>query len=259
MEKASTRTRISFEVAVVRARRLPIGLAGRDLQLGRNEPLDDTARMFSRYLHGVVLRTFGHDRLETLAAASDVPVINALTDKFAPVPVARGLDDRARAARDAGFAGLRVAWIGDGNNMAHSWIDAARMLGFELRLACPERYTPAPDVLAAARARGANVTLTEDIAEAARGAARGHDRRLGEHGPGRRGRGAPQRVSPAYCVDDAAHGAAPRRRDLPALPARAPRRRGHADVIDGPASAVWDEAENRLHAQKALLELMSRA
>src|SRR4051794_29372574 len=136
MEKASTRTRISFEVAVVELGGYPLGLAGRDLQIGRNEPLDDTARIFSRYLHAVVIRTFGHERLETLAAASDVPIINALTDKFHPCQLLADLMT-VLEHRAAGFDGLRVAWIGDGNNMAHSWINAAALLGFELRLACP--------------------------------------------------------------------------------------------------------------------------
>jgi ornithine carbamoyltransferase len=254
MEKASTRTRISFEVAVVELGGYPLGLAGRDLQIGRNEPLDDTARIFSRYLHAVVIRTFGHERLETLAAASDVPIINALTDKFHPCQLLADLMT-VLEHRAAGFDGLRVAWIGDGNNMAHSWINAAALLGFELRLACPERYMPAMDVVATARARGAQITLTHDVAEAARGvdvvttdvwASMGQE----DEAEARRS------AFRNYCVTSELMAvAAPGAIFLHCLPAH----RGEevsAEVIDGPASRVWDEAENRLHSQKALLELI---
>jgi ornithine carbamoyltransferase len=254
MEKASTRTRISFEVAIVELGGYPLGLAGRDLQIGRNEPLDDSARIFSRYLHAVVLRTFGHDRIETLAAASEVPIVNALTDKFHPCQLLADLMT-VLEHRKAGFDGLRVAWIGDGNNMAHSWINASALLGFEIRLACPERYMPAADVVAAARARGANVVLTHDVAEAARGAhvvttdvwaSMGQE----EEADARRS------AFRDYCVTSQLMSlAAGDAIFLHCLPAH----RGEevtAEVIDGPASRVWDEAENRLHSQKALLELI---
>ena len=166
MEKASTRTRISFEVAIHELGGYALGLAGRDLQLGRNEPLDDTARIFSRYLHGVVIRTFAHDRLQTLAAASDVPVINALTDKFHPCQLLADLMTVIEH-RAEGLSGLRVAFIGDGNNMAHSWMLAAAQLGFELRLSCPPDYAPAADV--AERAQG-HIRIGSDVREAVRGA-----------------------------------------------------------------------------------------
>jgi ornithine carbamoyltransferase len=134
MEKASTRTRISFEVGIHELGGQPLALAGRDLQLGRDEPLEDTARVLSRYMHGVVMRTHGHDRLVTLAAASGVPIINALTDKFHPCQVLADLMT-VREHRSAGLAGMTVAWVGDGNNMAHSWILASALADFELRLA----------------------------------------------------------------------------------------------------------------------------
>jgi ornithine carbamoyltransferase len=254
MEKASTRTRISFEVAVVELGGHPLALAGRDLQLGRNEPLDDTARIFSRYVHGVVIRTYGHDRLETLAAASDVPIINALTDEFHPCQLLADLMT-VLEHRAAGLTGLRVAWIGDGNNMAHSWINAAAQLGFELRLACPERYSPAPAVIAKARARGANIVLSQDLVSAARGA---HVvttdvwASMGQEDEAEQRRNAFR----GYCVTrELMARAATDAIFLHCLPAH----RGEevtAEVIDGPASRVWDEAENRLHSSKALLELV---
>lgn len=258
MEKASTRTRISFEVGVHELGGHPLALQGRDLQLGRDEPLADTARVFSGYVHAVVIRTFGHDRIETLARHSQVPIVNALTDKYHPCQLLADLMTVVEH-RSRGLADLRVAWVGDGNNMAHSWILAAAQLGFELRLACPDGYRPAIDVLETARALGrGKVTLTSDLDEAVRDAdvvttdvwaSMGHEgeaeaRRLAFRG---------------YCVTQRHMALAARDAIfLHCLPAH----RGEEvapEVIDGPASRVWDEAENRLHAQKALLELMCGA
>jgi ornithine carbamoyltransferase len=255
MQKASTRTRISFEVGIHELGGYALPLAGRDLQLDRNEPLEDTARIFSRYMHAVVLRTYGHEQIETLAAASSVPFINALTDKFHPCQLLADLmtviEHRAQ-----GVAGLRVAWIGDGNNMANSWILAASQLGFELRIACPNGYAPAPDVLAVARAAGrGQVTVTTDLAEATRGA---HVVTTDVWASmGQEDEAAARRLAfDGYCVTPALMGLAAKDAIfLHCLPAH----RGEevaAEVIDGPASRVWDEAENRLHAQKALLELI---
>jgi ornithine carbamoyltransferase len=207
----------------------------------------------SRYLHGVVLRTFGHDRIESLAEHSSIPVINALTDKFHPCQVLADLMT-VQEHRPAGLAGLVVAWIGDGNNMAHSWILASARLGFELRLACPDGYRPADDVLALADAqgkgkrvvvsapdqaiRGAHVVTTDVWAS------------MGQEGEAE----ARRQAFLGYCVtEDLMAQATPDAIFLHCLPAH----RGEevtAEVIDGPASRVWDEAENRLHVQKALLE-----
>jgi ornithine carbamoyltransferase len=253
MEKASTRTRISFEVGIHELGGQALPLAGRDLQIGRDEPLEDTARVLSRYLAGVVLRTFGHDRLETLAAASQVPFINALTDKHHPCQLLADLMtiQEHRAQR---FDGLVVAWVGDGNNMAHSWIEAASLVGFELRLACPAGYQPAADVLAQARATGrGQVSVSDDVDAAMRGA---HVvttdvwASMGQEDEAE----ARRKVFRDFRVTAARMGlAAKAAHFLHCLPAH----RGEevdADVIDGPASLVWDEAENRLHAQKAMLE-----
>ncbi|HEX4351740.1 MAG TPA: ornithine carbamoyltransferase, partial [Polyangiales bacterium] len=253
MEKASTRTRISFEVGIHELGGQPVALAGRDLQLGRDEPLADTARVLSRYLHGVVMRTHGHDRIETLARASDVPVINALTDKFHPCQLLADLMT-IRQHRKDGLSGLTVAWIGDGNNMAHSWILASALCDFELRLACPPRYQPLPDVLASADAlrRGKRI-VTTDIDAAVRGAhvittdvwaSMGQEDEREER----------QKAFAGYCVSARHMSLASKEAIfLHCLPAH----RGEevtADVIDGPQSVVWDEAENRLHAQKGLLD-----
>jgi len=255
MEKASTRTRISFEVGVHELGGHALPLAARDLQIGRDEPVDDTARVLSRYVHAVVLRTYGHERIEQVAAASSVPVINALTDKFHPCQLLADLMT-IREQRPDAFDGLCVAWIGDGNNMAHSWILAAGQLGFELRLACPVGYQPAQDVLDRGRALGrGRVLVTTDPREAVSGA---HVVTTDVWASmGQEDEAQARRLAFAgYCVDaDLMAGAAKDPIFLHCLPAH----RGEevsAEVIDGPRSRVWDQAENRLHAQKALLELI---
>ncbi|HEX2678201.1 MAG TPA: ornithine carbamoyltransferase [Polyangiales bacterium] len=258
MEKASTRTRISFEVGIYELGGQPVALAGRDLQLGRDEPLEDTARVLSRYLHGVVMRTHAHERITTLAAASQVPVINALTDKFHPCQLLADLMT-VREHRKQGLAGMRVAWIGDGNNMAHSWILASALADFELHLACPVGYQPAADVLAQADAmkRGQRV-VTTDLDGAVRGAHVVTTDVWASMGQEEE-REVRKRAFSGYCVSDARMKlAAPGALFLHCLPAH----RGEevdASVIDGPQSVVWDEAENRLHAQKALLEALLTA
>jgi ornithine carbamoyltransferase len=255
MEKASTRTRISFEVGIHELGGQPVALAGRDLQLGRDEPLEDTAKVLSRYLHAVVMRTHAHDRLETLAAASHIPVINALTDKFHPCQLLADLMT-IREQRPEGLSHLTVAWVGDGNNMAHSWLLASAIVGFELRIACPPAYAPAPDVVAMADTlgRGRRV-ITQDIDAAVSGAhvittdvwaSMGQEEEREQRA----------RAFKGYCVGQRhIELASPDVLFLHCLPAH----RGEeveAAVIDGPRSRVWDEAENRLHAQKALLEML---
>jgi len=254
LEKASTRTRISFEVGIHELGGHALGLASRDTQLGRGEPLADTARMLSRYTHGVVFRTFEHDRVEALAAAASIPVINGLSDTFHPCQLLADLMT-VREAHGRELDGLPVTWIGDGNNVACSWMLAAAQVGLDLRLACPPGFAPPDAVLTMARARGARVLLTSDPAAAVAGArvvttdvwaSMGQEdeaerRRTAFHG---------------YVVDGALmRRAAPDAVFLHCLPAH----RGEevaAEVIDGPTSRVWDEAENRLHSQKALLELL---
>jgi len=255
MEKASTRTRISFEVGVTELGGHPLVIAGGDSQIGRGEPLADTAHVLERYVHAIVYRTYAHARIEELARYSSVPVINALTDDFHPCQVLADLMTIDEHRAD-GLRGLKVGWIGDGNNMSHSWILAAATVGFDLVIACPEGYRPSERVLAIAKQTGrGSVRVVEDIKDAARGAhvlttdvwaSMGQEDETA----------ARQKAFAHYCVDAAlmAH-AAPGALFLHCLPAH----RGEevsAEVIDGPASRVWDEAENRLHVQKAVLELL---
>jgi len=251
-EKASTRTRLSFEVGIHELGAQPVTLISKDTQLGRGEPIEDTARMLSRYVHGVVYRTFGHDRLETLARHASIPVVNGLSDKFHPVQLLADLMT-IREQFGPALEDIRVAWIGDGNNMAHSWIVAASVARFELVLACPAGYQPDPQVLAEARDRGARVRVVERPEAALDGAgvvttdvwaSMGQERETAER----------QRAFAGFIVDDASmKRASSDAIFLHCLPAH----RGEevsASVIDGEQSRVWDEAENRLHTQKALLE-----
>jgi ornithine carbamoyltransferase len=258
LEKASTRTRVSFEVGVFELGGYPLTLISKDTQLGRGEPLADTARMLSGYAHAVVYRTFGHDRVEELAAHATIPIINGLSDTYHPCQLLADLQT-VRAHTRGRLEGVKVLWVGDGNNMAHSWILAAARTGLVLRLACPEGYEPSPDIVAEARALGADVTVTRDPREAASGvdvvatdvwASMGQE----DEDAIRRAAFASYQVDArvmAAAASDAIF--------LHCLPAH----RGEevaGEVIDGPQSRVWWEAENRLHAQKALLvHLMTRA
>jgi ornithine carbamoyltransferase len=251
-EKASTRTRLSFEVGIHELGAQPVTLISKDTQLGRGEPIEDTARMLSRYAHGAVYRTFGHDRLEALSRHATIPVVNGLSDEFHPVQL---LADLMTIRQNFGpsLDGVRVAWVGDGNNMAHSWIVSAAVAGFELVLACPHGYEPDEQVLADALRRGANVRLVERPHQALDGAAVVTTdvwASMGQEGEAAKR----QRAFSGFIVDDRAmKRAAADAIFLHCLPAH----RGEevsASVIDGSQSRVWDEAENRLHTQKALLE-----
>ena len=251
-EKASTRTRVSFSVGAWELGALPLDLPVAQTQLGRGEPISDAARVLSRYVHGVVIRTFAQHKLEEYARWSTVPVINGLTDELHPCQVMADL--LTARERFGSLDGLVVAWIGDGNNMAHSWIEAASVLGFELRLACPERYQPQKAFIDAAAARGkGTIRLVEDPREAASGA---HVITTDVWASMGQEEEAQQRALAfaGYRVDRAlVEAARPDAIVLHCLPAH----RGEeieADVLEGPQSAVFDEAENRLHVQKAILE-----
>jgi ornithine carbamoyltransferase len=263
-EKASTRTRASFEIAMFELGGHALYLGMQGSQLERGEPLRDTARVLSGYCHGIMLRTFGHDRVDEMARYASVPVINGLTDLLHPCQVLADLQTVVQQfGSGAGsgetlriLRGVKYAWIGDGNNMANSWIEAAGILGLDLSIACPEGYEPDPDVLARARAteRG-RITIVREPAAAAAGrqvistdvfASMGQEAEADTR----------RRAFAGYCIDAALMaGAAPGAMVLHCLPAH----RGEEisdEVIEGPASAVWRQAENRLHAQKALLELL---
>jgi ornithine carbamoyltransferase len=247
--KSSTRTRVSFEVGAFQLGGHALFLSSRDIQLGRGEPIRDTARVLSRYVDGIMIRTFDHADVEELARYGSIPVINGLTDLQHPCQI---LADLLTVREHAGgWAGKTIAWIGDGNNMAHSWLDAAGVLGFELRLACPEGYDPDPAILARNRAL-TKIVLTRDPKEAAAGAhvvntdvwaSMGQEEEQAQREQAFRG----------FLVDDALMARADAKAIfLHCLPAH----RGEEvteSVIEGKQSRVWDEAENRLHVQKALM------
>ncbi len=249
--KSSTRTRVSFEVGTYQLGGQALFLSSRDIQLGRGEPIADTARVLSRYVNGIMIRTFDHAEVEELARCATVPVINGLTDLLHPCQVLADLFTVHEAL--GGWDGKRVAWVGDGNNMANSWIEAAGLLGFELRLACPEGFEPDRAIFERAQARaGACITITEVPEEAVEGAHVVNTdvwASMGQEDEAEARRNAFK----GYTVDAALMKLADRRAIfLHCLPAH----RGEevtAEVIEGPQSRVWDEAENRLHVQKALL------
>ncbi len=248
--KRSTRTRVSFEVGVYQLGGHALFLSNQDLQLGRGETVADTARVLSRYVDGIMIRTFAHSEVEELARHATIPVINGLTDLLHPCQL---LADLLTAVEEFGpdLARLRVAWIGDGNNMANSWLNAARIFGFELRLACPERYEPDAKILKAAKAETAVALLRqpEEAMEGAHVVSTDVWASMGQEGEAEERR----RALSGYAVTEALMARADEKAIfLHCLPAH----RGEeveASVIDGPQSRVWEEAENRLHVQKALL------
>jgi len=253
-EKASTRTRVSFAVAAQQLGAGAVVLSPGDTQLGRGEPIRDTARVLSRYLDALVIRTFEHARLEEMARHADVPVVNALTDSSHPCQLLADLLTVAeRFGQGRLSAGdLEVAWVGDGHNMANTWLEAAAVLGLRLRLACPEGYDPDPALL---RRAGDRARVLRSPAEAVAGAHVVNTdvwASMGQEAEAERRR----RDFQGYIVDRALVArAAPDAIVLHCMPAH----RGEEiaeDVLEGAQSAVLDEAENRLHAQKALLELL---
>lgn len=248
-EKASTRTRVSFEVGVYELGGHPLVIAAKDSQLGRGESIADTARTLSRYVHAIVMRTFGQERVEEMARWASVPVVNALTDEGHPCQILADL--MTVKQRKGRLEGLRYAWVGDGNNVARSWAEAAAVLGLEMVIASPRGYEPPPEALPGAirvthvpaeAVREADVVITDVWASMGQ-----------EEEQARRARDfAGWTVDPALLAR-----ANPGALVLHCLPAH----RGEeidGVFLDGPESAVWDEAENRLHAQKALLDHLLR-
>jgi len=247
-EKASTRTRVSFEAGMAQLGGHALFLSPGDTQLGRGETVEDTARVLSRMVDAIMIRNHSHAILERFAAHSRVPVINGLTDRFHPCQLLADMQTYAEHRGD--IAGAKVAWIGDGNNMCHSYINAARIFGFQLAIASPVGFEPDTDSLAqsggaaervdspVAAASDADLVVTDTWTSM--GDEADHERRLAAFGD--------YQVNAALMAN-----AKPDALFMHCLPAH----RGEEvtdEVIDGPQSAVWDEAENRLHAQKALLE-----
>lgn len=251
-DKSSTRTRVSFEVGIVQLGGNALFLSPRDTQLGRGEPIEDSARVLSRMVDAIMIRTFEHDKLTRFAVHSRVPVINGLTDLVHPCQL---LADMLTWAEHRGdMRGAQVAWIGDGNNMCNSYVNAARQYDFNLTIACPDGYEPDPEFVAAA---GNRVEIVRNPMEAARGAnlvvtdvwaSMGQERERTE----RLQSFQDYKVTPQLMAEANADALF-----MHCLPAH----RGEevsAEVLEGPQSVVWDEAENRLHAQKALLEFLLR-
>ena len=248
-EKPSTRTRVSFDVAMRQLGGQTIGLNDKDTQLGRGEPVSDTAKVLSRYGDAMMLRVNTHATLTELAAHASIPVINGLSDLSHPCQIIADLMTFEEARGP--IKGATIAWTGDGNNVAASWIHAATRLDFTLRLACPPQLNPEREVLEWAKAEGGHIELTDDADVAVAGA----DCIVTDTWVSMGQADAPKRkqLLGPYAVDDRLMARA--KKDaifMHCLPAY----RGHevsASVIDGPQSVVWDEAENRLHAQKAIL------
>ncbi|PIW26692.1 MAG: ornithine carbamoyltransferase [Rhodospirillales bacterium CG15_BIG_FIL_POST_REV_8_21_14_020_66_15] len=248
-EKPSTRTRVSFEVAIQQLGGRAVVLSGNESQLGRGETVADTARVLSRYCDVIMIRTDDPQKLRDLAEYATVPVINGLTDDSHPCQIMA--DIMTYEEHRGGIAGRTVAWAGDGNNVAASWIHGAARFGYRLRLACPEPLSPAPCLIDTAQAEGADVRLTRDTEEAVAGAdlvVTDTWVSMGDKDAGKR-----HNLLVPYRVDERLMAmAAPDALFMHCLPAH----RGEEvteGVIDGPQSVIWDEAENRLHAQKGIL------
>ncbi len=250
-EKNSTRTRTSFDVAMRQLGGQTLFLSSADMQLGRGETLADTARVLSRYVDAIMIRTTAHEKLLELAENATVPVINALTDDTHPCQIMA--DVMTVEERLGPIAGRKVAWVGDGNNVAHSWIEAAATFDFPLHVATPEVLTPAPRYIDWAVENGASITLTRSAEEAADGASvivTDTWLSMGDQGEARERR---HNLLRPYQVDaELMARADPEAIFMHCLPAH----RGEevtSEVMDGPQSAIFDEAENRLHAQKGIL------
>lgn len=248
--KASTRTRVSFEAGMTQLGGSAMFLSSSATQMGRGEPIEDTARVISSMVDIVMIRTFDHEDIQTFAAHSSVPVINALTDDFHPCQLLADMQTWFEHRGD--MRGKTVCWLGDGNNMCHSYINAAKILGFKLRIACPEGYEPSPSVVAAA---GDAVTIEPDPKIAASGAhllVTDVWASMGQEAEANERNSALQAYQLNRELLDLADAEAIYLHCLPA-------HRGEeitAELMDDPNSVIWDEAENRLHAQKALVEFL---
>lgn len=250
-DKASTRTRVSFEAAMQQLGGSAIFLSSKDSQIGRGEPIKDTARVMSRYVAAVVIRTFAHSIIEEFAKFSTVPVINGLTDDHHPCQVLADL--MTIVEKKGGYAGLSVCWIGDGNNMANTWIEAASILGFTLKLACPKGYLPDAKLMKTAVAQNPAITLVKTTEEAAKGAdvlntdvwaSMGQEKEAAKR----------KKAFAKYQINEKLMKLA--KKDaivLHCLPAHRGEEISEV-VLEGANSVVWDQAENRLHVQKAVLE-----
>lgn len=251
-DKPSTRTRVSFEAAMVQLGGVPLFMNAQDTQLIRNEPIADTARVLSRYLDGLVVRTYSQDLLEELGAASSIPIINGLTDLYHPCQVLSDLMTILEIRKN--LEGVKIVWVGDGNNVCHSWLNAAAILSLNLVIACPEGYQPDEAILGAAvKDSQGSVVVLSDPREAVRDAdviytdvwaSMGHE---SEHA-------LRKNVFKPYQVSQGLVALA--KQDVVVMHCL-PAHRGEeiaADVLEGTNSIVWDQAENKMHMHKAILE-----
>jgi ornithine carbamoyltransferase len=255
-DKPSTRTRVSFEAAMAQLGGTPIFISAKDTQIARNEPVRDTARVLSRYLDGLAIRTFSQEILDEFAEFTTIPVINALTDLFHPCQVLS--DIMTVIEYKGGYEGIKIAWVGDGNNVAHSWINAAAVLGLNLVLACPDGYSPGRSIMEKALDRSAGkIVSTTDPVEAVSNAdvvytdvwaSMGQEGELDDR----------KRVFEPFQVNKKLlKNAAENTIVMHCLPAH----RGeeiHEDVLEGPNSVVWDQSENKMHMHKAILDILLR-
>jgi ornithine carbamoyltransferase len=253
-QKASTRTRVSFETAMIQMGGTPIFMQTEHTQIARSEPTKDTARVLSRYVDALAIRTYSQSLLEEFSRCCDIPVINALTDDYHPCQV---LSDLMTVIEIKGeLKSRKIAWVGDGNNVAQSWINAAAVLGFELILACPEGYEPDAGILHEAQKRSAaNITVTGDPQQAVAGAdviytdvwaSMGQEEEQTQRATAFK----PFQVNQALLAHAADDGIV-----MHCLPAH----RGEEitdEVLEGPHSVVWDQAENKMHMHKAILEIL---
>jgi ornithine carbamoyltransferase len=255
-DKPSTRTRISFEAAMAQLGGTPIFISAKDTQIARNEPVRDTARVLSRYLDGLAIRTFSQEILDEFAEFTTIPVINALTDLFHPCQVLS--DIMTVIEYKGGYEGIKIAWVGDGNNVAHSWINAAAVLGLNLVLACPDGYSPDRGIMERALDRSiGKIVLTTDPVEAVSNAdvvytdvwaSMGQEGELKDR----------KRVFEPFQVSKKLLKNADKNTIvMHCLPAH----RGeeiHEDVLEGSNSVVWDQSENKMHMHKAILDVLLR-
>ena len=255
-DKPSTRTRVSFEAAMAQLGGTPIFISAKDTQIARNEPVRDTARVLSRYLDGLAIRTFSQEILDEFAEFTTIPVINALTDLFHPCQVLS--DIMTVIEYKGGYEGIKIAWVGDGNNVAHSWINAAAVLGLNLVLACPDGYSPDRVIMERALDRSiGKIVLTTDPVEAVSNAdvvytdvwaSMGQEGELDDR----------KRVFELFQVNKKLLKNADKNTlVMHCLPAH----RGeeiHEDVLEGPNSVVWDQSENKMHMHKAILDVLLR-
>ena len=256
-QKSSTRTRVSFEVGMWQLGGQALFLSANDLQIGRGEPVKDTARVLSRYLDGIMIRTFSHAEVEELAAYADIPVINGLTDRLHPC---QAMADLLTIREHKGsLKGLKMAYIGDGNNMVHSLMHGCAKFGMDISVATPTAYEPNAGIVAAAKqvaqGTGSRIELTQDVLEAAAGADVLYTDVWASMGMESE-QVARQAVFKNYQINQQVLAAADKKAIvLHCLPAH----RGEEiteDVLEGPQSVVFDEAENRLHVQKAVMALV---